>query len=236
MSELLTGDHPPVARNASEVAAGLIRAAILDGRLDPGSRLKEEALARELGISRTPVREALLLLQAEGLVEAAPNRGATVRTYEPDDLADMYALRALLEAYAVGRAADRIGPDTLRDLERGVARFEAMVDGDIGELARENQAFHATILEAAGSARLAAMLRSVVELPLVYRSFARYSRQQRRSSAAYHQRIVGALRAGDAERAEAIMKAHIMEARDFLLGQLSEQPARAARSKEASVG
>ena len=69
--------RPPLAKNASLVATEVIREAILDGRLAPGQRLKEEELARELGISRTPVREALLILQTEGMVEGAPNRGAT---------------------------------------------------------------------------------------------------------------------------------------------------------------
>src|SRR5439155_13577573 len=74
----------PLVRNASVAATELIRQAIIDGRLDPGQRLKEEELARELGISRTPVREALLVLQAEGLVVAEPNRGAMVRAHDAD--------------------------------------------------------------------------------------------------------------------------------------------------------
>ena len=69
-------DDGPLVRNASVAATEVIRQAILDGRLEPGRRLKEEELARELGISRTPVREALLILQAEGLVVGTPNRGA----------------------------------------------------------------------------------------------------------------------------------------------------------------
>ena len=182
--------------------------------------MKEEALARELGLSRTPVREALLVLQTEGLVEAAPNRGATVRRYEADEVADMYALRALLEGYAAGRAAERVGPATMAELEQGASRFETLVDGDVAELARENQFFHTTILESAGSARLPIMLRSVIELPLVYRSFARYSLEQRRSSAVYHRQVADAVRARNGERAERIMRAHIMEARDFLLDEL----------------
>src|SRR5207249_3993911 len=87
-------------RNASAAATELIREAIVDGRLVPGERLKEEELAHELGISRTPVREALLVLQAEGLVDAAPNRGAVVRAHDAVDLDDLYQLRALLEGYA----------------------------------------------------------------------------------------------------------------------------------------
>src|SRR4051794_41593164 len=92
-----------LVRNASVAATELIREAIVDGRLEPGRRLKEEELARELGISRTPVREALLMLQAEGIVDAIPNRGAVVRVHTPEDLDDLYQLRALLEGYAARR-------------------------------------------------------------------------------------------------------------------------------------
>ena len=71
-----------LARTASVAAADLIRQAIVEGRVAPGQRLKEEELAQQLGISRSPIREALLVLQTEGLLEGAPNRGATVRTYD----------------------------------------------------------------------------------------------------------------------------------------------------------
>src|SRR2546426_12550534 len=97
-----------LVQNASVAATELIREAIVDGRLAPGQRLKEEELARELGISRTPVREALLVLQSEGLVAAEPNRGATVRAHDAADLDDLHQLRALLEGYAARRAATRI--------------------------------------------------------------------------------------------------------------------------------
>ena len=115
------GAHPSLGRNASSGAADLIRQAIVEGRVLPGERLKEEELAQQLGISRTPVREALLILQTEGLVEASPNRGATVRSYELPDLEDMYELRALLEGNAALRAATRIDDPRCRGFTR-VAR------------------------------------------------------------------------------------------------------------------
>src|SRR5712691_12675512 len=89
-------DGETLVRNASVAATELIRQAIVDGTLEPGRRLKEEELARELGISRTPVREALLMLQAEGLVVATPNRGAMVRVHDAEGLDDLYQLRAQL--------------------------------------------------------------------------------------------------------------------------------------------
>src|ERR687884_94343 len=114
----------PLARNASVAATEVIREAIVDGRLAPGARLKEEELARELGISRTPIREALLILQAEGLVDAAPNRGATVRAHTAQDLDDLYQLRALLEGFAARRAAARLTAEQLEELWASCDRFD----------------------------------------------------------------------------------------------------------------
>lgn len=202
-------------------ATELIRAAIIDGRLEPGRRLKEEELARELGISRTPVREALLVLQTEGLLESAPNRGATVRTYEAADLDDLYQLRALLEGFAARRAAARISPADLDRLRESCERFVALrAEDDVTDLVRENLSFHNVILEAAGSERLVQMVRKVIELPLVYRSYVWYSPEQKLISEHYHRQLTAALTAHDAERAELVMKEHILEARDFLIAQL----------------
>lgn len=212
---------PPPAKNASLVATEVIREAILDGRLQPGQRLKEEELARELGISRTPVREALLILQTEGMVEAAPNRGATVRSYDADDLGEMYLLRAALEGLGARLAAERVKARDLALLRKSCDRFEAIgMLGTLEELVKENLFFHNTILEIAGSERIAHLVRSVTELPLVYKSYLWYSPSQKLVSAHYHRQIVHALEARDPERAESVMKQHVFEARDVLVSQV----------------
>ena len=216
-------EQAPLVRNASAAATELIRAAILDGRLPPGQRLKEEELARELGISRTPVREALLILQAEGLVDAAPNRGAVVRSHAAGDLEDHYQLRALLEGYATRRAAANITEAALESLEASCDRFEELMDSEVQELVKENLLFHNVILEASRSRRVAELVRKVIELPLVYRSYIWYSIDQRRISAHYHRQITRALEMRDGERAELVMKEHVFEARDVLVGQIRAQ-------------
>jgi DNA-binding GntR family transcriptional regulator len=214
-----------LSRTASREAAELIRAAIVEGRLQPGERLKEERLARELGVSRTPIREALLFLEAEGTVVLQPNRGATVRRFTPEEIRDAYDLRALLEGHAARRAAERIGPGELDALAESCARFEALQAGEVAELARENHLFHHTILEAAGSERLGSMVRGVVELPLVYKAFFWYSPEQQRLSAHHHRRLERALRDRDARRAELLMQEHVFEARDFLVEELERAQA-----------
>lgn len=212
---------PPQAKNASLVATEVIREAIMDGRLEPGRRLKEEELARELGISRTPVREALLILQTEGLLEASPNRGATVRTYDVKDLGDLYMLRAALEGVAARLAAERVTTRDIHRLTRSCDRFDQVAEsGSLKDLVRENLVFHDAILEIAGNERIAQLVRGVTELPLVYKSYLWYSPSQKVVSAHYHRQIVNALAARDPERAESVMKQHVFEARDILLTQV----------------
>jgi DNA-binding GntR family transcriptional regulator len=204
------------------MAVEVIRDAIAEGRLEPGERLKEEELAREFGISRTPIREALLMLQAEGLVAAAANRGASVRSYRADDLDDMYTLRALLEGHAAQRAAGTITPDQLQVLQESVERFVQLRLDDIGELVKENAVFHDTILDAARSERLPGMVRQVILLPMQYKSWMWYSRKQLELSCHYHQKILEALEARDAERAGGLMKAHVLESKDVLVARVRE--------------
>lgn len=209
-----------LVQNASAAATELIRQAILDGRLEPGSRLKEQELAEELGISRTPVREALLMLQAEGLIVTTPNRSAVVREHDVADLKDLYQLRALLEGYAARQAAKRISDDELDLLDESCDRFDALSGDDIRELVKENLLFHTVILGAAGSERLRSMVQKVIELPLVYKSYTWYPANQKQMSAHYHRQLTKALRARDPERAELIMQEHIFEARDLLVSRL----------------
>lgn len=213
----------PLIRNASSVATELIREAILDGSLSPGERLKEEELAQRLGISRTPVREALLVLQTEGLVEATPNRGATVRAHDADDLDDLYQLRAVLEGHAAHQAAVRATDEVIVALQVSCERFaELMTGDDVRAIVQENLFFHRSVLETAGSARLASMVRKVVEIPLVYKSYIWYSPGERETSVQFHRQITHALELRDAERAERVMKEHVFAARDLLVARVRE--------------
>jgi DNA-binding GntR family transcriptional regulator len=171
-------------------------------------------------MSRTPVREALLMLESGGLVESIPRRGATVRSYAVGDLDDVYQLRALLEGYSARRAATRISTEDVARLEESRDRFDRFrAEDDLLDLVKENL-FHSVIHEAAASDRLGALVRKVIEIPLVYKSFYWCSPEQKLISQHYHRQLTRALRVGDAERAELIMKEHVLEARDFLLAQL----------------
>lgn len=195
-----------------------LRDAILNGEYRPGQRLVEAELARSLETSRTPVREALFALQAEGLVELAPNRGATVRPYEVEDLDEVYRLRALLEGYAAERAATRLSVEQLQELELSMQRIEAYdVGTQLEESIAENLLFHTIILSAADSPRLSSLLTTVTQVPAVYRSYLWYTPELRSVSQRFHWWLIGALRDGDSGRARRIATEHVLHARDVLV-------------------
>jgi DNA-binding GntR family transcriptional regulator len=209
---------------AADRAYSALRAGILTGRHGFGERLGEIEIADELGLSRTPVREALRRLGSEGLVEVLPNRGARVRTWTAQDLEETYELRAVLEGLAARRAAARIDEPMLAELDALAGRM-VTVDPSLGhrpagqfdELAALNGQFHTVITTAAGSAHLAATLGGLVQLPLVMQTYRRYTPAALARSHAHHREIVDALRAGDGAWAESVMRSHVLAARAVLL-------------------
>lgn len=206
-----------------------LRRMILDGEYGPRERLIEEQLAERLGVSRTPIRQALTMLEAEGLVEIQPNKGAMVCSFGVDEVWDIYDLRAVLEGHAARRAAQRID-------ERGMARLRGLADEmeslavrgfdereeEIRLLVTLNNEFHGTIIASSKNQRLERMIRRTIELPLVFKAFFWYGPQERLVSNHYHRQILGALEAGDGERAEIIMREHVYEGRDFVIHALEK--------------
>jgi DNA-binding GntR family transcriptional regulator len=189
--------------------------AILEGVLKPGERLRAEALAQRYGTSRTPVREALLQLEAQGLVDVEPNRGAVVRAFDRADLIDLYEVRALLEPAAAAKAAHNIGADDIARLQANCDRAQAAGDDADAQIAL-NEEFHRIIGEAAGSPRLQVAMRAVAGIPRAFRSVFWHSEEQRAESLLCHQRLVTAFRARDDKLAEAVMRMHIRGAVAFL--------------------
>lgn len=219
----LLGDGSAIVpiRNASEVAVDVIRAAVLGGQLVPGQRLKEKELAAELGLSRTPIREALLILQSEGLLVGDPNRGSTVRLYDERDLVDIYSVRALLEGYGARQAAAEIDQAHIAELEASCDRFaQRRIENDRMGLLEENARFHRLIVDAASTTRLAEMISASAALPLAYQATFYMSDDETQLSERAHRRLTDALSRGDGERADLIMREHIYAGRDFLIDRL----------------
>ena len=211
----------------SKAAYAQIRQAIVEGRYPPGQRLVEQRIAEEFALSRTPVREALRRLEAEGLVVSEPNRGAVVRDVSVEDVADLYGLRARLEAYAAELAAGRIEPQQVEQLDAGIADFEAALGSgpaDSIEVTRAidaaNRQIHATVLAAAHHERLGRLLERTVDIPLVFQAFRQFDRAETERSHLFHQLLRDAIVAGDGPRASALMFEHVLQGRDVLVGHL----------------
>jgi DNA-binding GntR family transcriptional regulator len=199
------------------MVADALRDAILRGHLRPGERLKEDVIARELAVSRTPVREAIAMLQAEGVLEAPQHRGAQVRSYSPSELEEIYDLRSILEGYAACRAATRITRAELTRLRRSCEAMEKLRPDDLEHLVRENGVFHDTILDAADAGRLNSMVNQIRAVPLIYQSYAWYTPEQLKLSLEYHWRVLDALEKHDATGAERDMRHHLTNAREALI-------------------
>ncbi|MCA1972444.1 MAG: GntR family transcriptional regulator [Caenispirillum sp.] len=200
---------------AADRAYKLIREGILRQHWSGGEHLREHDLAAFTGVSRTPVRDALRRLAAEGLVELTPNAGARIWEWTTEELDDIFDLRSLMEGHAASLAAARIAPAQLAELADLCDRMEAVVEASadsqvaLVELSPLNERFHGVILEASGSRRLRLALRQVIQVPLVMRTFAVYSAAELRRSMSHHREIAEALAARDGVWAESVMRSHL---------------------------
>lgn len=222
------------AVTSAERALARLRELILDGDLRPGTRLGEVELADRLGVSRTPVREALTRLAAEGLVEVAPNRGARVATWTVAELEGVFDLRASLEPQLTGFAVARATAEDVEALSELAQQMLAVGtpgrDQDLDALVPLNRAFHDRLVAVAGHPALATALAAAIHPPIVLRNFHTYDEASLRRSLAHHAEIVAAVRAGDAAWAHAVMTAHISNARAVMVRAARE----AVREEEAS--
>lgn len=192
-------------------------AGISSGKYPPGSRLREDEIAEAAGVSRTPVREALNRLQAEGFVRIVRNRGAEVVGWTAQDLDDIFELRVLLEGYGVRRAASRrVDTTTLREIcDRTDAVFSG--DGDrktLSELAIE---FHTELHRLSGSRQLLSILPILLGAPMVLESFHHHTERDLSRAYDQHRELVEAIDAGDGDWADGVMRAHLRAGRHSLL-------------------
>lgn len=198
---------------ASDKTYQILKQRVVGGTYAPGAQLKEEHLARELEISRTPIRAALKRLVDDGLATADPNRGVRVAQWTEFDIEETYELRGLLEAHAAELAARRGGAaladrlDSLNDeMDRAIARRGSGLPERLQEI---NSAFHRAILDASGSPRLRTMLAGLIDMPVVIRSHFISTLQDKLQSLQHHRDLATAVRAGDAELARQVMQLHL---------------------------
>ncbi|HIE13478.1 MAG TPA: GntR family transcriptional regulator [Desulfotomaculum sp.] len=206
-----------------EVVFESLREAIIAGMLKPGERLMEVQVAEELGVSRTPVREAIRKLELEGLVVMLPRRGAYIAGISVKDIADVFEVRAALEALAASLAAERITDAELEDLERSLVEITKVSDtGEIGTIVARDTNFHDIIYRASRNSRLIQIISNLQDQIQRFR-MATLSRPGRtREAVEEHKKIVEAISDRNGELAAQLAREHIENAESSLLSSLKE--------------
>ena len=201
-----------------EVVFNTLRNAIVHGEFEPGERLMEVTLAKRLGVSRTPVREAMRMLELEGLVVMIPRRGAEVARITAKDLSDALEIRMALEDLAAGLACKRIdnaGKDRLRET---CVRFrEAIQSKKIPDIVDADVAFHNAIMDSTNNRRLISMSQSLREQ--VYRYRVEYVKDfsYHDKLVSEHDALMAAIREGDVERAKEVTRKHIYDQEQIVI-------------------
>ncbi len=215
---------------AVDRAEDRLRDLILGGDLAPGERLGEVELAETLGMSRTPVREALRRLSGQGLVEVTSNKGARVTAWTDREVEQTFLLRAHLEGLAAAATARLATPEQVERLDALAHEMVPVAlprEGcDLARLTELNAAFHGLLLEVAGSSTLSAALGGLVHASVLSRTQHSFDEPAMRRSVQHHLEIVAAVRARDPEWAQSVMHSHLLSARASLLGPRTDRTAR----------
>jgi DNA-binding GntR family transcriptional regulator len=200
-----------------------IRTAIVDGRLAAGERYSVARLAERFGVSRTPVREALLLLERDGVVRFERNRGVRVLETSAHDLEEVFTLRLLLEVPATYRACPLLGDEDLDALQHELDAMEALArSGDESAFMAHDTRFHEIILVAAGNRRLATIIGGLRDF-VRFRGASTVGRSRgMRAIHAEHAEVLAALRARDAAAAGERMRNHLLKTARLLIAQEGE--------------
>ena len=200
----------------SDKAYVLLKQRVIAGTYAPGAQLKEEHIARELAISRTPIRAALKRLVQDGLASADAGRGVRVSAWTDQDIQETYELRCLLEGHAAELAARRGDvalADRLDQLNAHMAQALEKKSRTLAAVLQDiNAQFHRAILEASGSPRLRSMLDGLIDMPIVIRSYFISTHADLLQSLNHHRDLASAIRLGDPELARSVMQIHLKAA------------------------
>jgi DNA-binding GntR family transcriptional regulator len=207
---------PPLPRSTttSDLVVDSIREAILSGRLTPGETLVERRLAELLGVSKTPVREALITLAASGLVTVTPNRGAVVRAVSTDDVYKAYEVRLVLEPWAVARTVREGGLVSATGAARAALEDAQrhLPDEDHVQLSLANRRFHRALYAECGNEIVVRQLDSLQEMAALGAVALLWERWRTwRAEYDEHAEILKAVEAGEAETAERLLRKHIRQ-------------------------
>ncbi|MFC7473734.1 GntR family transcriptional regulator [Dankookia sp. GCM10030260] len=217
----------PARESLAQAAYAALKASILEGLLPPGHEAVEQAIADQLGMSRTPVHEAALRLQHEGFLQVLPRRGLRVLPIDPVDLRETYDILIALEGAAAALLAGRgaAGAEALATMQEATeAMARALAAGDRKAWAAADDRFHRTLLRASGNARLARLAQTAADQAQRARSATAARREDPAASVAEHAAILAALKAGAPEPARAAVAAHRSRASEDILRVLGGVP------------
>ncbi|MEQ9815349.1 MAG: GntR family transcriptional regulator [Azospirillaceae bacterium] len=219
-------------KSLPEQIADRIGDEIVTGAYQPGQRIQEQHVAAALGVSRGPVREALRILEKDGLVVIHPRRGAQVTHLTVDEVKEIFDIRMVLSALAAQLIIERDDAATLARLKEMIAALKSIAaeDGDTEVYARQAYALSLFLATASGSARLEAMMHALARQTLRYSQLGLSTPERRRRSARLWTRLLQAMRAGDREETEALSRRLVTESRDKIIELLeAEEPAAGKR-------
>jgi DNA-binding GntR family transcriptional regulator len=203
----------------------------VQGELSPGERLRSDALAGELGVSRTPVREALRKLEAEGLVAVSPRLGLIVRELSEEDLAEMFVIREALEGTAARLAAENARQSELADIRELLEDMEAVCKrGELQAFRELTAEFHLLVCRAAHNARLLRILKDLQDQVRHLKTSTLFVEGRAAEALQEHRNLLLALEARDPERAEAVARAHRKKTLDLRRRMIRDQIRRHAPS------
>jgi DNA-binding GntR family transcriptional regulator len=196
-------------QNVSEELIKMIKKQILAGELNPGDRIVETKLARQLGLSQSPIREALRQLQGEGIIKIVPNKGPSVVSLEMKDIFEVYSIRSMLEGLAMRMAVQNATDEEIGELERFYESMKAKLhDDSVPYLLEDSLQIHETIIRLSNHSRLHKMYQSITfQVALVNRMLG--VRSSKEQEVEEHGELITALKKRDPDEAEHIMRKHI---------------------------
>lgn len=194
-------------RSTPDIVAGVLRDAIITGVLKAGEELNQVELARQFGISRVPVREAIRLLEAQGLVVSQPHKRTVVSSLTPSALEEIFDVRIYIEAAAIAAAIPRMTPDVLTELDGLVSQMDQ--DVDHRAWMRLNDQFHDTLYRLSGKEFINSMIRQLRQQVERFFWAGGHGVRRNRPANVEHHRILEACRAGDVPRAQEELRRHL---------------------------
>ncbi len=208
----------------------VLMSAIMQGQLSPGERLLEVQLADEMGVSRTPVREAIRRLELEGFVVMVPRKGAYVAGLSINDVEEVYEIRTVLETLAVRLAAQRMQPADYAQLDDLSEKMRATwQEGNVDNWVSLDASFHELLYKFSRNERLVAMMNNIMEQLSRYRIISLANVEVRHNSLSEHQELIEALKRRDSEAAATAVAMHIENTKQSLINMLKAKFAAAEK-------